>query len=139
MLRIGRQIWVGRSTRTNDSGFDQLRAAAEPLGYSVRRVEVRGCLHLKSAITEIDPVTVLVNPDWIDAGIFDEFHVVDVDASEPHAANVLRVAGRLIYPTAFPRTTDRLSRLGADLVCVDVSEIARAEGAVTCCSIIIDP
>jgi dimethylargininase len=138
VLRIGRRIWVGSSSRTNTAGFDQLRTAAEPLGYTVRRVEVRGCLHLKSAVTEIDPTAVLVNLAWIDGSAFDGFRIVEVDPAEPHAANILRVGPRLIYPLAFPRTADRLGRFGASLTPVDVSEIAKAEGAVTCCSIIIN-
>jgi dimethylargininase len=137
VLRIGRRIWVGRSSRTNAAGFEQLRAAAEAHGYRVSAVEVRGCLHLKSAVTELDPETVLVNPAWIDADTFSGLRRVEIDASEPHAANVLRVAERLIYPAAFPRTAERLEKLGARLALVDVSEIAKAEGAVTCCSIIV--
>jgi dimethylargininase len=137
VLRVGRRIWVGRSSRTNAPGFGQLRDAAGPFGYSLVSVEVRGCLHLKSAVTEVDPETLLLNPGWIDAAPFAGFRLVEVDPSEPHAANVLRVGERLIYPTAFPRTAERLARLGADPMLVDVSEIAKAEGAVTCCSLIV--
>jgi len=137
VLRIGRRIWVGRSTRTNAAGFGQLRTAAEPLGYSLIVVEVRGCLHLKSAVTEAGAGSVLLNPRWVDAASFDGLRILEVDPNEPHAANVLRVGERLIYPTAFPRTADRLARLGAELTLVDVSEMAKAEGAVTCCSIIV--
>ena len=137
VLRVGRRMWVGRSGRTNASGFEQLRAAAEPLGYTIAAVDVRGCLHLKSAVTEIDPETLLVNSNWIDLAPFRGFQTVEVDPSEPYGANALRVAGCLIFSTAFPRTAGRLERHGANLRLVDVSEIAKAEGAVTCCSLIV--
>jgi dimethylargininase len=137
VLRVGRRVWVGRSSRTNADGFEQFRAAAHPLGYSLSPVEVHGCLHLKSAVTAIDPDTLLVNPLWIDVARFPGFRLVEVDPAEPSAANVLRVGDRLIYPTAFPRTAERLARLGVPLTLVDVSEIAKAEGAVTCCSVIV--
>jgi dimethylargininase len=137
VLTIGQRIWVGSSSRTNTSGFEQLREVADPLGYRVARVQVDGCLHLKSAVTEVDPETVIINRRWIDPAAFDGFRLIDVDEREPHAANVLRVGEHLIFPAAFPRTAERLDRLGVHLALVDVSEIAKAEGAVTCCSIIV--
>jgi dimethylargininase len=138
VLRVGKRVWVGRSSRTNRSGFEQLRAAATAHGYSVAWVAVTGCLHLKSAVTAIDPETLLVNPLWVSRAEFAGFRIVEVHPGEPHGANTLEVGGRLIYPTAFPRTAERLRGLGAGLLPVDVSEIAKAEGAVTCCSLIVN-
>jgi dimethylargininase len=137
VLRVGRGIWVGRSSRTNADGYEQVRATAGPLGYSLASVDVVGCLHLKSAVTAVDPETLLINPRWIDPAVFAGFRCIEVDPSEASAANVLRIGDRLIYPTAFPRTAERLARLGLALTLVDVSEIAKAEGAVTCCSLIV--
>jgi dimethylargininase len=137
VLRLGRRLWVGRSSRTNAAGFEQLRAFAEPLGYRVVPIEVAGCLHLKSAVTAVDAETLLVNPAWLPSGAFDDCRLLDIDDREQHAANALPVGGRVIYPAAYPRTADRLREHGADLEIVDVSELAKAEGAVTCCCILI--
>jgi dimethylargininase len=137
VLAVGRNIWVGLSSRTNASGLEQLRAAAEHLGYTVAALAVHGCLHLKSAVTAVNAETILLNPRWIDAAAFAAYRVIEVDRGEDYAANVLSVGRHLIYPTAFPRTAERLAPLG-DLALVDVSEIAKAEGAVTCCSIIVE-
>src|SRR3954471_7174625 len=65
VLVIGRTIFVGRSTRTNDSGVEQLRAAVAPFGYAAEPVSTSGCLHLKSAVTAIDPRTILLNSRWV--------------------------------------------------------------------------
>jgi dimethylargininase len=46
------------------------------------------------------------------------------------------VNGRLLAAAAFPRTRECLERRGHDVTVVDVSEIAKAEGAITCCSLI---
>ena len=51
VLRIGRRIHVGLSTRSDSEGVRALAALAAPLGYSVAPAQVRGCLHLKTAIT----------------------------------------------------------------------------------------
>jgi dimethylargininase len=136
VLTMGHQVFVGLSSRTNSSAVEQLRAALVPHGYTVEPVTVAGCLHLKSAVTAIDDGTVLINAAWAPTDAFAAFRVVEVDASEPAAANIVRAGDQLIYPTAFPRTHERLERAGYVIRSVDVSELQKAEGAVTCCSII---
>jgi dimethylargininase len=61
---------------------------------------------------------------------------MEIDPDEPHAANGLLVSGRLIYPASFPRTRVRLEAAGLSVEPVDVSELQKAEGAVTCCSLV---
>jgi dimethylargininase len=138
VLRLGRRIYVGRSGRSDDSGIEQLRAVAWPYGYTVTAVTLSGCLHLKSAVTEVAPGAILVNPAWVDAAAFGDVQVMEIDAEEPCAANGLLVGGRLIYPTSFPRTRRRLEAAGIDVDAVDVSELQKAEGAVTCCSLVFN-
>jgi dimethylargininase len=136
VLRIGRRLFVGQSGRSNESGIEQLRAVAWPYGYTVTAVPVRGCLHLKSAITEVAPGVVLANPEWIDEAAFGHVTVIHVDPGEAYGANGLLVGGRLIYPESFPATRRRLEDAGVDVVTLDVSELQKAEGAVTCCSLV---
>jgi dimethylargininase len=137
VLVAGRRVFVGRSTRTNDAAVEQMRQMLTPFGYTVCGVEVTGCLHLKSAVTALGGDLLLANPDWIDRAAFAGFELVEVDPLEPMAANALRVDDRVIYPTAFPRTAERIARRGLRLELIDASELAKAEGAVTCCSLII--
>lgn len=136
VLVVGRSVFVGRTGRTNDSGIEQMRTALAPHGYAVASRSVRSCLHLKSAITVLDDSTLLVNRRWIVDEEFSSFDLVDVDSAEPAGANIVRVGDRLLYAAAFPRTLERLTDRGYDVTTVDVSEIAKAEGAVTCCSLI---
>ncbi len=138
VLRIGRRIWVGISGRTNPSGVQQLTDALTPHGYSVQGVPVRGCLHLKSAVTQVAPTAVLINPDWVEARHFPGVRAIKVAALEPAAANALFIDGVVIYPSVFPQTRSRMEALGIRVICLDVSEIAKAEGGVTCCSLIFD-
>jgi dimethylargininase len=136
VMTVGESVFVGRTSRTNDAGIDQLRAALAPHGYRVRPANVRGCLHLKSAITALDDRTLLANRRWIAEEEFSDFELVDVDPVEPTAANIVRVGSGLLYAAAYPRTLERLKHLDYNVTTVDVSEIAKAEGAVTCCSLI---
>lgn len=137
VLVVGRRVFVGRTGRTNDAGIVQLRSALAPHGYTVTAVDVTGCLHLKTAVTAIDDGTVLVNPAWVDAAAFAPAAVITVDPAEPMGANVLRIGARLLYGADYPRTLARLRAHGADVTTVDASELAKAEGAVTCCSLVL--
>lgn len=135
VLRLGWTLYVGVGTRTNAAGVQQLRELVSRFGYEVRTVAVDGCLHLKSAVTEVAPGVVVLNPRWVDSQMFRTQAIIEVDPAEPAAANVLRIGDALVCAAAYPRTNARLSAL-ARVHMVDVSELAKAEGAVTCCSVI---
>ena len=133
----GRRVFIGRSSRTNGAGIEQVRRILYPFGYNVTDVEVRGCLHLKSAATAVSDSRLLVNPAWIPAGAFNGLELLEIDPQEPNAANILRAGDSYIYASAFPRTGELLQRSGLQLNIIDMSELAKAEGAVTCCSILV--
>jgi len=138
VLIAGHRVFVGISSRTTPPGAAQLRRLLEPYGYDVTEVSVRGCLHLKSAATAVAEDLLLINPEWVDATVLDRLDHVTVDPREPSAANALRLRDRVIFPSAFPRTAERLEARGLRLVTVDASELAKAEGAVTCCCVLVD-
>jgi dimethylargininase len=138
VLRVGRTIFVGRSGRSNDDGIAQLRACTSHHGYRVVPVNVTGCLHLKSAVTALDDDTLLLNEAWVAPESFAPLQWVRVDDDEPMAANVLRVGTRLLAAEAFPRTVDILRERGYDVITVPADELAKAEGAVTCCSLLVN-
>jgi len=139
VLRIGRTLYVGISGRTNAAGVAQLAAVLEPLGYAVRAVSMRGCLHLKSACTFIAPDLLLVNPSWVDPAMFDVRAVVTVDEGEALAANTLSVGAVTLVSSAYPRTQRRLEAAGVAARAVDVSELHKAEAALTCLSVMLGP
>jgi dimethylargininase len=138
VLRIGRSVFVGQSQRTNREGLDQLRTILEPFGYRVVGVPVTRCLHLKSAVTQVADDTVLLHPGWIDSQPFAAYERIEIDPAEPHAANALLVHGALVYPSAYPHTRERLESHELPVVAVDVSELSKAEGAVTCCCLVFE-
>ncbi len=137
VLVVGRRVFVGSSSRTNDSGAEQLHSAIRPLGYTVARAPVLGCLHLKSAVTALSDAALLINRAWTNADVFRGLDLLDVHPFEPFAANVLRIGDALIYPADFPRTLERIERRGLLAHTVPATELAKAEGGVTCCSLIV--
>jgi dimethylargininase len=138
VLRIGREVYVGRSARSNAEGIAQLRSLLAPFGYRVHALDTRDCLHLKSAVTQVAEDAVLVQPRWLDPAPFAALRIIEVDPAEEHAANALRVGGGIVYPDCFPRTLARLQAAGVEATTVDVSELQKAEGATTCCSLVFE-
>ena len=136
LLRVGKVIYAGLSSRSNRSGIEQLRCIVADYGFSVETVETTKCLHLKSAVSEVAPDTLLINPNWINKSAFANYELIDVDEEEPHAANALRVGRSVIYPSSFPRTMENLAQRGINVTPIDLSELQKAEGAVTCCSLV---
>jgi dimethylargininase len=137
VLRLGRKIYVGLSQRSDPNAIEQLQDLLAHYGYEVQAVPVTGCLHLKSAVTQVGAETLLLNPAWVDRHLFGDVKTIEVDASEPYAANALLIGDAVIYPTSFPKTTQRLSQAGIRVVAVEADELAKAEGAVTCCSLVL--
>ncbi len=138
VLQVGKSLYVGLSQRSNQQGIDRLRNILSAFGYTVTAVNLHDCLHLKSAVTHVAEHTLLINRKWVDDKAFGNMRFIDVAPTEPFAANAVRVGKTLIYPEAFPMTQQRLVSQGIDLRTVDASELAKAEGGVTCCSLIFE-
>lgn len=134
VLRVGRRVYVGITTRTNPAGPTQLAAILKPFGYEVRPVEVGGYLHLKSTVTAVGEDLVLVNHR---APVLDDVASIRVHDDEPFAANVLWLNGTVLCPANAPRTTAMLQDLGFEVVTVENTELAKAEAGLTCCSLLL--
>ncbi len=78
ILRIGRRLYVGVTRRTNREGIRQLQEIVRSLGYEVIPVAVAGCLHLKSAVSQIEGDVLLANRAWFDASAFRGCEFIDV-------------------------------------------------------------
>lgn len=137
VLVLGKNIYVGKSTRSNPAAIEQIQNLLDGYGYKVIGAKMTDCLHLKTAVTRVDDKTLLINKNWVSPDYFTGYDLIEVHPSEPFAANCLPVNGQIIYPTAFPKTRANLEARGYKIQAVTVDELAKAEGAVTCCSLII--
>ena len=138
VLRANRTLFVGLGSRTNRAGAAALAVLAEPLGYSVVPMRVAGCLHLKSALSWLGEDRLLLDREHVDLQSPNGFHLTSVPAGESPAANVLWIADTAVVSGGYPRTRECLERLGLSCVTVENSELAKAEGGLTCCSLIVE-
>lgn len=136
VLRVGRKLFVGLSRRTNEEGIRQFASIVGRYGYEVQPVSVKGCLHLKSAVTFLGRNTLLANRTWFDTAPLAGFEWIDVAPDESHAANALAVGEKVIFPASFPRTRVRLETGGFHIESLDISELQKAESGLTCSSLL---
>jgi dimethylargininase len=134
VLRIGRRLYVGVSTRTDRAGIAALADLVRPLGYEVISAQAGKCLHLKTGATVASDGVLLYDASTIDPAQFAGVEALAV--AEPAAANCVRAGDRLILPADNPRTAEILRARGFDVLEVDVSELQKAEAGVTCMSLI---
>lgn len=132
------RVFVGVSGRTNAEGARQLAAHLAPHGFETIPVPVTGCLHLKSAVTSSGPSTLVINPAWVDSAHFAGFDLIAVDSGEPAAANVLMIDRTVICAAEHPGTRQRIEARGFVTASVPAGELAKAEGGVTCCAVIVN-
>ncbi|MGH8290560.1 MAG: dimethylarginine dimethylaminohydrolase family protein [Steroidobacteraceae bacterium] len=137
VLRVERSLYVGASSRSNASGIEQLATLLLPFGYRVLRVPMHGCLHLKSAVTQVGNDQLLVNSRHVERQQFPGMRFIEVDESEPTGANALLIGEDVVYPASHPRTAEALQRHGIRVHTVAMSETEKAEGGVTCCSLLL--
>lgn len=130
-------VWVGLNDgpggRTNRAGIEQLTAHLAPLGAEVVTVPLSKALHLKSAVTALPDGTVVGwDPVVDDPGVWARYEPVP---EEPGAHVVLLDAGTVLMSAAAPRTREAYEARGLRCVSVDISELEKLEGCVTCLSV----
>ena len=138
VTRVGRTLLVGRSCRTNVEGIEALRTIGARFGYETLSVRLRNCLHLKTACTALPDGRLLVNRSWLTVDDLRGLRTVDVPDDEPWAADVLAIGNTVCMGAAFPHTAELVTDLGFGVRRIDLSEFAKAEGGVTCLSLVFE-
>ncbi len=136
VMRVGKKVFVGLSTRTNQAGVDALRDKLAPYGYTVTGVATPGCLHLKTGITVLNDETLIGNTGWVDMSAFKDFRVIAAAPDEPWAGNALRVNDKVIMHEGHVRAIEEAEKLGISVERTNISEFMKAEAGLTCMSIV---
>jgi dimethylargininase len=139
-MRIGSTIYVGRSARTNAAGVARLAEVFGPRGFDVVEVALpAGVLHLKCVCAPLGGERVLLARGSLDASLFRRADIVWVPASEAYAANAVAVGAHVLVAAEYPRTHEVLAGAGFTLHPVPTSEVRKADGSLTCQSILVEP
>lgn len=135
VLEAGGRWFIGLSERTNEAGARQLGTVLEAQGLDWTLVPIPAGLHLKSSVNDLGDGRLLMAPDLESEPAFRDYERVLLPPEEAYAANVLRVNGRILFPAGFPALRGKLAALGRPLVELDVSEVRKMDGGLTCLSL----
>jgi dimethylargininase len=138
VLQVGHTLLVGLSLRTNPAGVSGLKDIVRRYGYRVFPVRIHGCLHLKSACTALPDGTLLVNPAWLQVQALSGFDFIPVPEEEPGGADVLSIGHGVRVRAENERTAELIRQRGFEMETVDLSEFAKADGGITCLSIVMN-
>jgi dimethylargininase len=136
VLRVGKSLYVGWSSRTNQEGIRQLEGIVRRHGYHVIVVPLTGCLHLKTGATSPAPGLLIANTDWVDLSPFQGFEILKAPVTEPWGANTLAINDRVLAAESSPHSADLLERKGLRVQRLDISELQKAEAGLTCLSVL---
>ena len=132
---VGNHFFIGLSERTNAEGAAQLASLLAAAGHTSETVPVAGGLHLKSGVNYVGSETLLVTKTLADHPAFDHYDKIVLDEDEAYAANTLWVNDTLLMPKGFPKTYASLAHLGMKIIELDVSEVRKMDGGLTCMSL----
>jgi dimethylargininase len=135
VLMIESHFFVGVSDRTNWSGAMQLGGILETLGNTWTAVPVGAGLHLKSSVSYVGQNTLLVTRESERRTEFHAYGKIVVDETEAYAANSLWVNDHVLTPKGFPDCRRKLDALGLPIIELDVSEMHKMDGGLTCLSL----
>ncbi|HTM19498.1 MAG TPA: N(G),N(G)-dimethylarginine dimethylaminohydrolase [Kofleriaceae bacterium] len=136
-LRLGRTLYIGRSARSNAEGIARARAVFAAVGTTVIEVPFAGALHLKSLCSPLGDRAVLAAAGALPPGTFGAAPVIEVPAAEAHAANAACIGDAAVIAAGCPATAALVAAAGYRPVPVDTSELRKADGALTCLSILL--
>jgi dimethylargininase len=135
VLQIGRNVFIGVSARTNKVGARQLETLLSRHGYRCTLIPLTHTLHLKSDLNAVGSKTVVVTQALAAHEAIEDYERILVSPEETYAANLLRINDRLLIAKGFPRLRERLDATGLEITELNMSEVRKMDGGLTCLSV----
>ncbi len=135
VLQTENAVFVGLSQRTSAEAIEALQSLTPK---QVIPVTVKQGLHLKTSVSTLGDNLLVINPSHIETEPFRELEWIEVNEDEAYAANCLAVGNNVLLPAGFPKLEQRIQAHGFSTVPVEMSEFQKADGGVTCLSLLIE-
>ena len=133
ILHTPKAIYIGLSRRSNERAIQSL---SQKIGKEIISVPVVKGLHLKSAVSYLGNNVLLIAPERVENDAFKNFQWIEVEEKDSYAANCLALGNRVIMPAGFPTIRQKILQHGFEIVELEMSEFEKADGGVTCLSIV---
>ena len=135
VLMIGKHFFIGVSERTNPEGAEQLGRILGKYDKTWTTLQVGVGLHFKSSVNYVGRNSIIVTPDFAYHEALNGYSKIVVDQKEEYSANTLWLNDHLLLPGGFPNTKAKLESLELPIIELDVSEMQKMDGGLTCLSI----
>ena len=135
VLQTEDTVFIGQSQRTHPEAVAALQSLTSK---QVAPVRVKKGLHLKTSVSILRKNLLVINPSHVETEPFREFEWIEVDEEEAYTANCLMVENSVILPAGFPILEQRIRKYGFSTLSVDMSEFQKADGGVTCLSLLME-
>jgi dimethylargininase len=134
ILNTPQALYIGLSKRSNERAIQSL---SQKINKEVILVPVVKGLHLKSAVSYLGNNILLIAPERVASKAFESFQWIEVEEKDSYAANCLALENQVVMPAGFPTIRKKILQYGFETVEVEMSEFEKADGGVTCLSIIL--
>jgi dimethylargininase len=134
VLMVGNHFFIGLSERTNIEGATELAAILADYGHTATMVPVAAGLHFKSSVNEVGEA-LLVTRKFAGRPELADHNCLLVPEGEEYAGNTLRINDRLLMPSGCPGVRRLLEPLGLRTTELDMSEMRKMDGGLTCLSL----
>jgi dimethylargininase len=134
VLQTEDTVFVGQSQRTNPEAVTVLQSLTSK---QVIPVQVKKGLHLKTSVSSLGKNLLVINPSHVEVEPFREFEWIEVEEEEAYAANCLMVGDSVILPAGFLKLEQKIQAQGFSTLPVEMSEFQKADGGVTCLSLLM--
>ena len=141
IIRLGDLFFVGRSSRTNDAGIEELRDLLTHLGHELRVVDIPGhALHLTSVSSTPTDSVIFAPEGSLPLDAFGDLpegcEVKWMPNEEAYGCNTIGLPnGQVLVADGYPTVLAAVEAMGLEPVVLDMSQIRAADGSLTCCSL----
>ena len=133
VIHLPNRMISGISQRTNLSGVNQMQSF---FGIPIETIEYPDLIHLKSHVTYLNNNIMLATKPYADHQVLSHFDILIVPDDESYAANTLTIGDTVIMARGYLKTQLQIEDAGFDVICLDMSEFEKCEGALTCLSLL---
>ena len=134
MLNTDEKIFVGISSRTN---FEAVNALAKFTKKPVIPIKILRGLHLKTSVSYLGNDILVLDPSSVETNPLHEFKWIETDSSSHRAANCLAIENKVLISKESNQIADRIHKEGFKTLELDISEFEKADGGLTCLSIML--
>lgn len=135
VMCIEQHFYIGLSDRTNEAGAAQLGALVTEQGFTWSTVDVPAGLHLKSSVNYLGDNVLLGTQTFLALPAFADYERWVLPEEESHAANTLWINEHLLMPAGNPKTEARLRAWHKPVHVLDMSEVEKMDGGLSCLSL----